>query len=155
MPPFVVVRADFTLGFADDRREPFSLAQRYPAFDHLLGLTAEQVGMLEKVIESTGGAAAREGRVFVDKGVMETPVVPVGRSVEVIQFLARYFHARPGHWGGWEVLTYPVITDITFTNDARSAAVASVTIGYGGCRVLLEKRGDTWVAVGTTYHWVT
>lgn len=155
MPPYLVANTDLTLGFADDRREPFSLAQRYPAFDNLLGLTEEQVRMLEKVIGSTGGAAAREGRVFVEKGVMETPVVPVGRSVDVIQFLARYFHARPGHWGGWEVLTYPVITEITFTTDARSAAVASVTIGYSGCRVLLEKQGGRWVVVGTTHHWVT
>ena len=76
LPPFLVVSADLTLGFADDGREPFSLAQRYPAHDNVLVVTAEQIGILGKVMDALGGTAAREGQVFIDKGVMEPPSYP-------------------------------------------------------------------------------
>ena len=155
LPEYLVATADVTLVFADDSRVPFSLAQHYPGFDRLLGINAEQLGILERVMEATGGSAAREGRIFVDKGLMETPVVPVGPSREGISFVASFFEARAGHWGGWEFLTYPVVTQIHFTNDARTAAIAHVTIGFSGCAVILEKQGGRWVAVGTTRHWVT
>jgi hypothetical protein len=155
LPEYLVASADVTLVFADDSREPFSLAQHYPGFDRLLGTNGEQLGILERVMEATGGTAAREGRIFIDKGLMETPVVPVGPSRDAIRFLASFFEARPGHWGGWEFLTYPVVTQIHFTNDARTTAIARVTIGFGGCVVRLEKQHGTWKPVGLTGQWVT
>ena len=155
LPEYLVAGTDLTIVFADDSRAPFSLAQRYPGFDRVLGINTEQLDILERVIETTGGTAAREGRVFIDKGVMETPVVPVGPSREGIRFIASFFEARPGHWGGWEFLTYPVVTQIHFTNDARTAAVARVTIGFGGCVVILEKKAGAWMPVGLTGRWVT
>ncbi len=155
LPPFLVVNADVTVGFADDRREAFSLALRYPAFGNVIGITSEQIDMLTKVMDALGGVAAREGKIFVDKGVMEAPVVPAGRSLDAIRFLATFFEARPGHWGGWEFLTYPAVTEIVFTNDARSAALARVVVGYGGCTVVLEKKDGAWTPVRLTGQWVT
>ncbi len=61
----------------------------------------------------------------------------------------------PGHWGGWEIEAFPVITGIGFTDAARTKAVAHVTIGYSGGRVELEKEGTVWVARRLTNLWIT
>jgi hypothetical protein len=57
--------------------------------------------------------------------------------------------------GGWEIETYPVVTEIEFTNVERTRASARVTIGYEGGTVELEKEGGTWVAKRLTNRWIT
>ena len=48
-----------------------------------------------------------------------------------------------------------MITEIVFTNDARTAAVARIVVGYSGCSVVLEKVDGTWAAVKLTNRWMT
>jgi hypothetical protein len=62
---------------------------------------------------------------------------------------------QPGHWGGWELETYPVITEIQFTNAERTRASARVTIGYSGGTVELEKEAGKWIAKRLTSQWIT
>jgi hypothetical protein len=79
----------------------------------------------------------------------------LGPSLNIIAFLAEFFETRPGHWGGWEFLTYPVISEIEFTNAERTTARARVVIGYAGCDVLLEKIDGAWKALELVNQWVT
>jgi hypothetical protein len=86
---------------------------------------------------------------------METPNQPVGDSMQLLRLWTKFFDARPGHWGGWEIETYPVITEIEFTNAERTKASARVTVGYSGATVELEKEGGTWIAKRLANQWVT
>ena len=67
----------------------------------------------------------------------------------------KFFHARPGHWGGWDVVTYPVIAAIELTNPNGTKAAAHVTIGYSGATVRLEKEAGNWIAKRLTNQWIT
>ena len=51
--------------------------------------------------------------------------------------------------------TYPVVTQIEFVNAERTKANASVTIGYSGATVVLEKVDGTWRAVRLANQWIT
>jgi len=102
------------------------------------------------MIVRLGGTKRRE-----PTQIMETPNQPVGDSVRIVALWARFFPARPGHWGGWELETYPVIDEIHFTNAERTRASAKVTIGYSGATVELEKEGGAWLARRLTNRWIT
>jgi hypothetical protein len=73
----------------------------------------------------------------------------------VIAISATHIGAGAGHWGGWEFLTYPNATKIEFLDDTRTKARASVTIGYSGADVLLEKINGAWKAVRLVNQWIT
>jgi len=57
--------------------------------------------------------------------------------------------------GGWELETYPQVTQIEFVNAERTKANANVTIGYSGATVVLEKVNGKWHAVRLTNEWIT
>ena len=79
----------------------------------------------------------------------------VGDSMQILSLFGRFFEARPGHWGGWELETYPQVTQIEFVNAERTKANANVTIGYSGATVVLEKVDGKWRAVRLTNRWIT
>jgi tetratricopeptide (TPR) repeat protein len=154
-PPFSVVNPDVSVKFADAAVARVSLAQRFPGLDNVLFIDTEQVGVLSDVMTRLGGTKKRVGRIFFDKGVMEAPNQPMGASLDIIRFLAQFFEARPGHWGGWEFFTYPVVNQIEFTNAERTTARARVVIGYSGGDVFLEKIDGAWKATKLGNMWVT
>ena len=127
-----------------------SLAEPIPDTGKLLFFDTSTFNLLEKMIYRLGGTKRRE-----PGHVMETPNQPVGDSVQILELWQRFFPARPGHWGGWELETYPVITEIHFTNPERTRAAAKVTIGYSGCTVELEKENDRWIPRRLTNQWIT
>ena len=86
---------------------------------------------------------------------METPNQPVGDSMQILGLWNKLFPARPGHWGGWELETYPVITEIQFTDAERTRASARVTFGYSGGTVELEKEAGKWIARRLSNQWIT
>ncbi len=150
LPPFVVVNPDVAVKFADALPTRVSFPQRFPGLDNVLFLDGDQIPFLAEMMNKLGGTKKREPRA-----VMETPNQPIGPSVNIIAFLARFFEARPGHWGGWEFLTYPAISEIEFTSVERTKARAAVIIGYSGCDVLLEKVDGKWRAIGLANQWIT
>ncbi len=155
LPPFLVVNPGVRVTFPGAPATRVSLAQRFPGLDNVLFVDSDQVGCLNEMMLRLGGTKRREGRIFVDKGVMETPNQPMGASLDIIRFLAQFFEARPGHWGGWEYFSYPFISEIQFTNAARTAARARVVIGYSGGDVLLEKTDGAWKATKLVNMWIT
>jgi hypothetical protein len=150
LPPFVVVRSDVAVKTADGRTERHVVYQRFADLDHVLFLDTDEIALVSRLVPTIGGTKRRE-----PTQVMETPNQPVGASIDVLTFWNRFFPARPGHWGGWEIETYPNITQIEFIDAERTKANVNVTIGYSGATVVLEKVGGKWKAIRLTNQWVT
>ena len=148
--PFLLVNADVTVKRPDDDPVRVSLVQAFGGDDKALFFDSGEIDFLEQMIYRLGGTRRRE-----PKQIMATPNQPVGDSMQILRLWNKFFHARPGHWGGWEIETYPVITEIEFTNPERTKAAAKVTIGYSGATVELEKEAGKWVAKRLTNQWVT
>src|SRR6185436_8530834 len=106
--------------------------------------------LLRRTIVILGGSRRND-----QKSVMATPNQPAGASQTIIKFWNRFFPMRPGHWGGWEFATYPVIRAIEFTNPERTKASVPVTIGYSGGTVLLEKIDGEWRMLAIVNSWIT
>jgi hypothetical protein len=151
LAPFALV--DPSVRVRMPRGEPgtISLVQPLPHADtRVLFLDAQTLALLERALNRLGGTRHRP-----PAAVMERPNQPVGTSLDILAFWSHFFAGQPGHWAGWVLETYPILTRIEFFDEARTRAGASVTIGYGGVTVLLEKRNGAWVAIGWRERWVT
>jgi len=88
-------------------------------------LKSDELSLLARLLPTIGGTKRP-----APTQIMETPNQPVGDSMQILSLFGRFFEARPGHWGGWELETYPQVTQIEFVNAERTKANAHVTIGY-------------------------
>ena len=149
-PRFILVRADIQVGTSDGQVGRRTVYQRFPDLDHVLLLKSEELSLLARLLPTIGGT-----RVRAPAQIMETPNQPVGDSMQILSLFGRFFEARPGHWGGWELETYPQVTQIEFVNAERTKANAHITIGYSGATVVLEKVDGKWRAVRLTNQWIT
>ncbi len=149
-PPFMLVNSDLNVKLHDGEAVKVSLTEPLADAGKLLFFDTETIDLLERMLSSLGGTKRRE-----PAHIMETPNQPVGDSTTILALWQRFFPARPGHWGGWELETYPVITEIHFTNAARNKASVKVTIGYSGATVEMEKEAGRWIARRLTNQWIT
>jgi TolA-binding protein len=149
-PAFTLVNSDVRVKQHDGVVSRVTLAQDFPYAQRVVFFNTAQIALLQRMLTTLGGTKRREPRQ-----IMEVPNQPVGDSMQILAVWQRVFPARPGHWGGWEIQTYPVITEIEFTNAERTRAGARVTIGYSGGTVELEKEGGKWVAKRVTNQWIT
>jgi TolA-binding protein len=150
LPRFLVVRADVQVKTIDGQVSRHTIYQRFSDLDHVLLLTSDQLSLVARLVPTIGGTKRR-----APTQIMETPNQPVGSSMDILSLFGRFFPARPGHWGGWELETYPQVTQIEFVNADRTKANAHVTIGYSGATVVLEKVDGKWRAVALTNQWIT
>lgn len=150
LPRFIIVRADIQVKTPDGQVARRTVYQRFPDLDHVLLLKSDELSLLARLLPTIGGTKRRAWTQ-----VMETPNQPVGDSMQILALFGRFFEARPGHWGGWELETYPQVTQIEFVNAERTKANANVTIGYSGATVVLEKVEGKWRAVRLTNQWIT
>ena len=150
LPHVIVVRSDIAVKTPDGQVDRRTVYQRFPDLDQVLMLTSDELSLLSRLMYTIGGTKRRAPRQ-----VMETPNQPVGDSMQILALFGRFFPARPGHWGGWELETYPHVTQIEFVNAERTKANANVTIGYSGATVVLEKIDGKWRAVRLTNQWIT
>lgn len=148
--PFYILNADLRVKLHDEEIRQFTMAHRLPDADNAVFLDTAQIDLLKKIIVSLGGTKRAE-----PAHIMQTPNQPVGGARQIVTLWKRFFPARPGHWGGWELETYPVITEIHFTNAERTKASVRVTIGYSGGTVELEKEGGRWIARRLVGLWIT
>lgn len=144
------MNADVRVRFHDDDVARVRLVQQFPNVQNVLFLDTDQIALLARIITTLGGTRRQEPRQ-----IMEVPNQPIGSSTQILRLWTAFFPARPGHWGGWELETYPVITEIHFTDAERTRAAARVTIGYSGATVELEKEGGVWTARRLTNFWIT
>ncbi len=150
LPRFIVLRADVPVKTADGQVSRHTVYQSFPDLDHVLLLKSDELSLLERLLPTIGGTKSR-----APTQIMETPNQPVGDSMQILSLFRRFFEARPGHWGGWVLDTYPQVTQIEFVNVERTKANANVTIGYSGATVVLEKIEGKWRAVRLTNQWIT
>jgi tetratricopeptide (TPR) repeat protein len=150
LPRFIVVRADVQVKTSDGQVGRHTVYQRFPDLDHVLLLKSDELSLLARLLPTIGGTKRRAWTQ-----VMETPNQPVGDSMQILALFGRFFEARPGHWGGWELETYPQVTQIEFVDAERTKANANVTVGYSGATVVLEKVDGKWRAVRLTNQWIT
>ncbi len=150
LPRFIVVRADVQVKTSDGQVARHIVYQRFPDLDQVLLLKSDELSLLARLLPTIGGTKRRAWTQ-----VMETPNQPVGNSMQILSLFGRFFEARPGHWGGWVLETYPQVTQIEFVNAERTKANANVTIGYSGATVVLEKVDGKWRAVRLTNQWIT
>jgi tetratricopeptide (TPR) repeat protein len=149
-PPFAIVNPTVRVTLASGEITKVTLRQSLGGDRKVLFLGDDDLNLLRYVLAKLGGARRR-----VPTAIMETPNQPVGESMNILALWNKFFAARPGHWGGWELETYPVVTKIEFIDAARTKAEAAVTIGYSGGIVLLEKVEGHWVARRLTSRWIT
>ena len=149
-PPFMLVNSDVRVKTHAGEIERISLLQQFSTTARVVFFDTEQIALLERMLFRLGGTRRRE-----PGHIMETPNQPVGDARQILRLWTRYFPARPGHWGGWELETYPVINEIQFTNTERTKASARVTIGYSGATVELEKEEGRWIPKRLTGQWIT
>jgi tetratricopeptide (TPR) repeat protein len=150
LPRFIVVRADVQVKTSDGQVSRHTVYQRFSDLDHVLLLTSDELSLLARLLPTIGGTKSR-----APTQIMETPNQPVGGSMQILSLFRRFFEARPGHWGGWVLETYPQVTQIEFVNAERTKANANITIGYSGATVVLEKVDGKWRAVRLTNQWIT
>ncbi len=147
---FVIVDPEIPTELPNGDVVTITVATDPPGMTNILWARETDLKMFYGILDSLGGTAKREPRA-----VMEVPNQPVGPSLEILDLWQEFFAARPGHWGGWVLETYPIIARIEFLDDERTRAAAAVRIGYAGATVVLEKRDGAWVAVRLTNRWVT
>ena len=148
LPSFLIAPATLPVHESNGRVRIVSASRPLPGFDNTLYLAQEHFDLLEKTIAILGGSLRR-----VPQSVMSTPNQPAGAAKTITRLWNRFFPMRPGHWGGWEFATYPVISRIEFTNPERTRASVPVIVGYSGGTVLLEKIGGEWRAIEIVNQW--
>lgn len=149
LPRFIVVRPDLQVKTSDGEVRRRTVYQSFPDLDHVLLLTTDELSLVARLVPTIGGPSRRR-----PAQVMDTPNQPVGASMDILSLWSRFLPVRPGHWGGWELETYPSVTRVEFVNAERTRGNASVTIGYSGATVMLEKIDGKWRAVRLTNQWV-
>ncbi|HEX5215813.1 MAG TPA: hypothetical protein VFV98_10145 [Vicinamibacterales bacterium] len=149
-PEFFVMQPDVVVRVAGQEPATRVVYQRFPDLKNVLFISADEQGLLARMVAAIGGNQRR-----APTQVMETPNQPVGVSRDIVSFWDGFFPTRPGHWGGWELETYPQITRIEFFDAARTKASVMVTVGYSGATVVMEKIDGAWKAMRLTGQWIT
>lgn len=62
------------------------------------------------------------------------------------------FPAFPGHWGGWQLRTYPRIYEIRFAEGG--GASAKFQVGYQGGDLSLLKTDEGWRLKEVAFTWI-
>ena len=137
-PSFFVVSPDVRVKLYEDSDVRVEAASRLSARPGALLLDEEQIAVLEGILTGLGGMSRRPQSV-----------------IEHIQkFWNRFFTMGPGHWGGWILQTFPIVTEVTFIDAARTRGAARIRTGYEGSTQLLTKTGGTWKVSGASGHWM-
>ena len=148
-PPFLVAARGVRVSLHDDSVVQVQAASRLAARRGMLLLDEDQIGVLVRVLAGLGGTKRR-----VPQAVMEVPNQPIGGVVTIQRFWNQFFTMGPGHWGGWILETFPIVTEVAFLDADRTRAAAKIRTGYNGSTELLAKRGGTWTVTGSTGHWI-
>jgi hypothetical protein len=150
LPPFLIAPATLPVQEFDGRVRMLSASRPLPGLENTLYLSEQDFELLRRTITILGGSLRH-----VPASVMATPNQPAGASQAIMKLWSRFFPMRAGHWGGWELASYPVIGTIEFTNPERTKASVPVIIGYSGGTVLLEKTDGEWRAIDIVNSWIT
>ena len=115
--PFCLVNTDVPVKDYDGTVTRVSLALDFNVAQRVVFFNTEQIAVLKEILVQLGGTRRRE-----PGHVMETPNQSVGDSMQILKLWTKFFVARPGHWGGWDLETAPVIAEIQYHRHERRTA---------------------------------
>ncbi|HEU4935338.1 MAG TPA: tetratricopeptide repeat protein [Vicinamibacterales bacterium] len=135
-PKFFIVTPEVRVKLHDDSVVHVEAASRLSAKPGAVLLDEEQIAVLERILMSLGGTKQRVHVEHIEK------------------FWNRFFTMGPGHWGGWILQTFPMVTEVTFIDAPRTRGAARIRNGYQGSTQLLTKADGTWKVTGSSGHWI-
>jgi hypothetical protein len=150
LPAFVAAPSALMVKSAGGEAVLVDVSRQPRGLSNVIFLASEDVAFLSRLVTGLGGAARRAPRA-----VMETPHQPIGDASSIVTWWNTFFPARPGHWNGFEVLTYPAFSNVEFLDAARTRALVPMTIGYSGATAVLEKIDGIWKVTGLVDQWIT
>jgi hypothetical protein len=136
-PFFFVATPDVRVKVHDGSDVRVEAASRLSARPGAVLLYEEQIAVLERILTVLGGTKYR-----------------APQTVNILKFWNRFFTMGPGHWGGWILQTFPIVTEVTFIDAARTRGAARIRTGYQGSTQLLTKSDGTWKVSGSSGHWI-
>lgn len=148
-PRFFIVAPDVRVRLHDDAEVRVEAASRLASRPGALLLDAEQITVLERILTGLGGTKRHAPREAV-----ETPNEPIQGVEHIEKFWNRFFTMGPGHWGGWILEAFPIVTEITFIDAARTKGAARIRTGYQGSTQLVTKVDGRWKITGSSGHWI-
>jgi tetratricopeptide (TPR) repeat protein len=146
---FFIVTPDVRVKLHDDSAVRVEAASRLCAGPGALLLDEEQIAVLQRILMGLGGTTR-----LPPQGAMRMPNQPSGGVEQIQKFWNRFFTMGPGHWGGWIFETFPIVSEVTFIDAARTRGAARIRIGYEGSTQLLTKADRRWKVTGSSGHWI-
>lgn len=150
LPQFMLAYSFLEVTTADGVKQPVDVSRPPPGFTNVLFLTSDDVKYLAAAVTRLGGSERRG-----PTAVMEVPNQPMGGARAIIEWWNRFFPARPGHWAGVEIITYPAFSSVEFTSAERTRAIVPFAVGYSGATVVLEKVNGVWRMKELVGFWIT
>jgi tetratricopeptide (TPR) repeat protein len=151
LPAFLVAPSALRVKVAgSDVWASVDVSRQPPGLTNVVFIPLDDVAYLTRAVSRLGGTRRRE-----PTAIMQVPNQPVGDAQAIIRWWNRFFPARPGHWVGFDITTYPAFSSIEFTNAERSRALVPVNIGYAGADVVLEKVDGVWTIKELVNRWIT
>jgi hypothetical protein len=150
LPPFLVARASLHVKTLGGDARDVVVSRQPPGLSNVVFMSRDDIDYLTRSVSRLGGTQRRE-----PTAIMEVPNQPLGGAQEIIQWWNRFFPARPGHWAGFEIETYPAMSSIEFTNAARTRALVPIVVGYSGATAILEKVNGVWTLKELVNFWIT
>jgi len=135
-PQFFIVTPKVRVKLHDDSVVQVEAASRLSVKTGAVLLDEEQIAVLERILMSLGGTKQRAHVEHIER------------------FWNRFFTMGPGHWGGWILQTFPMVTEVTFIDAPRTRGAARIRNGYQGSTQLLTKADGTWKVTGSSGHWI-
>lgn len=87
-----------------------------------------------------------------DEGIL-TPFQTKGEFKDRAILLKEVLPIQHGHWGGWNLVTYPEILEIVF-NRRHTEATVNFRVGYQGGIANYKKRNDRWEFISSQCAWI-
>ena len=130
--------------FADADLPSLRLAtyESFPAHPNVVFLDADRRQLLDRIITTIGWARPQ-------------PWMGPGASRDVLAFWADAGLITRGRAGGWTYDAFPRITSLEFLDPQRTIARVSITTGYAGAAIWLEKKNGVWMATSVRDFWVS
>jgi hypothetical protein len=150
LPAFIVAPAALGVRVADGDPVRVDVSRRSGGVSNMIFISRDDVAFLIRLVERLGGP-----EVIARGAISELPHQPIGEYPSIVTWWDTFFPARPGTWGGFEMLTCPAFSDIEFLDAARTRALVPITIGHAGATAVLEKIDGVWKVTRLVDHWET
>jgi tetratricopeptide (TPR) repeat protein len=147
-PRYSVITPEIDLTFPDGGRETVSLRHSFPEVKGVIYFTRDELSFITKIIDSLGGSKRSK-----PQSIMALPK-PEGSAKAISKLLNDFIRLTPGHWGGWHLGTYPILTCIRFLDARRTGAIVDFRVRYQGGEAAVERVESGWSRTEVKFTWM-